>query len=153
MYRYFAGKADWLASGLPSEGELTSEPRIGALAERDVATCRLDQRIGDIRPKNGLCVVVNDQNVVLGDLRGKALEADPSTPVGEVMNPAPSTYRPNVSVHEMAHTFAESGARRVLVSDGDGHLIGVLSREAVEAQLRSDGPILALSTHQGGNHE
>jgi len=97
-------------------------------------------------------VVVSDENVILGDLRGKALAADPTTLVADVMNPAPSTYRPNVSVHEMAHALAESGARRVLVSDGDGNLIGVLTHEAVEAQLRNGGPVLASSEQPGGNH-
>jgi CBS-domain-containing membrane protein len=94
--------------------------------------------------------VVNQQGVVLGDLRGKVLHSDPSKRVEEVMNPAPSTYRPNVSVHEMAHEFLESGAKRVLVADCDGRLVGWLSREDVEAALDAqrehpNGPILASS--------
>lgn len=152
VYRYPAGKVDWLSSGLPSDGELTGELRIGSIAHTDVAQCRLGQRVGEIQSADGLCVVVNDARVVLGDLRGEALNSDPETRVEDVMNPGPSTYRPNVSVHQMAHEFLESGARRVLVTDGDGGLIGVLRREDVERALsehhsQRDGPILA-SKHQ-----
>jgi CBS domain-containing protein len=149
VYRYFGGKVDWLSSGLPSEGELADEPRLGAIAHRDVPTCRVDQRIGDLRVEGDLCVVVSAALVVLGDLRGKSLRGDPSQRVDEVMDPAPSTYRPNTSVHQMAHWMLESGAKRVLVSDCDGRLIGWVSREDVEraldAQQHLNGPVLASS--------
>jgi len=101
-------------------------------------------------------VVVNDERIVLGDLRDEALRAEPGARVEQVMNPAPSTYRPNVSVHEMAHHLKQSGAERVLVADCDGRLIGVISRTQVEKadqeqqqqpqqpeQKRSRGPVLA----------
>jgi CBS-domain-containing membrane protein len=51
------------------------------------------------------------------------------------MNPAPTSYRPNVSVHEMMHELLDSKARRVLVTDGDGRLMGWLSVEDVQAAL------------------
>jgi CBS domain-containing protein len=92
-------------------------------------------------------VVVTADSIILGDIRGKALHAPPDTLVDDVMNPAPSTYRPNVSVHEMAHELAQSKASRVLVSDADGHLIGLLRRHDVEHALHAAhaaGPVLAL---------
>lgn len=96
-----------------------------------------------------MCVVVNDEGIVLGDLRGKALHADPIARVEEVMNPEPSTYRPNVSLHEMAHSFLESDARRVLVTDGDGRLIGWLAREDVlDEQAEHAGGSILASSHQ-----
>jgi Mg/Co/Ni transporter MgtE len=147
------GKVDWLAAGLPSEGEDASELRIGSIADKDVATCRLDQRIGDLKPKSDLYVVINDERIVLGDLREKALRADPSTFVEQVMNPAPSTYRPNVSVHEMLHTFEKSDAQRVLVADADGRLVGLVTRDQVkqvdhdqQQRKRNGGPVLASSS-------
>jgi Mg/Co/Ni transporter MgtE len=112
-----------------------------------VATCRLGTPIDELHAD--LCVVVNDQRVVLGDVRGKALQAPPETPVEDVMNPAPSTYRPNVSVSEMAQHLAETGAQRVLVTDADGHLIGWLRRDDVEHARHTavaNGPLLALGT-------
>jgi len=41
VFDYVEGKADWLARGLPAEGEQADEGRAGHLARRDVATCRL----------------------------------------------------------------------------------------------------------------
>jgi CBS-domain-containing membrane protein len=79
----------------------------------------------------------------------KPCKRRPETPVEDVMNPAPSTYRPNVSVREMAQHLAETGAQRVLVTDTDGHLIGLLRRNDVEHALHTavaNGPLLALGT-------
>jgi 3-mercaptopyruvate sulfurtransferase SseA len=144
VYRYVAGKIDWLAAGQPTEGEAANEPRIGSLTARDVPTCRPGQRVGEIDAD--LCVVVNDRGVILGDLRGKALEGDPNAPVEDAMNPAPSTFRPYVSVHAMAHHMARTDANQVLVSTADGRLVGLLRREDVDRALEGEhagGPVLA----------
>ena len=90
--------------------------------------------------------MVNEVGVILGDLRGKALKADPSALVEDVMNPAPSTFRPYVSVHAMAHHMQKTDSRRVLVSDANGRLVGLLRREDVERVLHAShagGPVLA----------
>jgi len=135
VLRYFGGKTDWLANGLPGEGKLAREPRVGDLVHRDTATCRIGDRIRDVDPRDDPCVVGNESRIVMGDLRGKALNADPDTPVQQVMNLAPSTYRPNVSVKEMAHHLLDAGAHRVLVADNDGRLIGWISRDDVICTL------------------
>ncbi len=51
VYRYQAGKADWFASGLPREGKEAHVPRVADVAKRDVATCRLDERVADVRDR------------------------------------------------------------------------------------------------------
>ena len=135
VFDYTAGKTDWLSNGLPSEGKLADEARIGAIAHPDVTTCQPGQRVGDVGRDVDLCVVVNPECIVLGDLRGKALRGDPSARVEDVMNPGPSTYRPNVSVKTMAHHMLETGARKVLVADADGLLIGSLTFEDVLTAL------------------
>ncbi|MBV9174170.1 MAG: CBS domain-containing protein [Chloroflexi bacterium] len=145
--RYTAGKVDWLANGLASEGRLASEPRIAGVMQ-PVATCRLGERVGDVRSRlagdGDLCVVVNAEEVVLGDLRGKALSDSPAEAlVDDVMDPAPSTYRPNVSVHEMAEHLSGTKAQRVLVTTGDGRLLGLLRRDAVMHAAHDGGPYLA----------
>jgi len=150
VYRYAAGKVDWLSAGLPSEGELANELRIRDIVNRQIATCRLGQRIGELHLEDDLCVVLNEAEIIMGDLRDKALRADPSTPVEQVMDPGVSTYRPNISVREIAHHLLESGAQRVLVSDGESRLIGWTSRKDAEQALdehrgHHDGPVLALS--------
>src|SRR5919106_6056373 len=90
VHRYTAGKADWMANGLPIQGEQTGVTTIGQLARRGVPTCGLTERVDDVRPRVeaagwDMCVVVNDRNVVLGRLRKEALGVDAGTPVEQVM--------------------------------------------------------------------
>ena len=138
VYRYVAGKVDWAAAGLKVEGELAGVPRVGEIARRDVPRCGLGDRVGDIRARlDGsqwdVCVVVNQQNVVLGMLRRKALEsAEADAPAEDVMDPGPVTYRPDTLVEEAMHHMQGHGqehprrVERVLVTSADGELIGVL---------------------------
>ena len=148
VYRYAAGKVDWLASGLPFDGRLAQEARIQSLADATVSTCRPGERLGEVRDRvqGDLCVVLGPERVVLGTIRGKALSGEGDALIEDVMNPAPVTYRPNTSVRDMAHYMAESGARRVLVTTADGELVGVLRLEDVEHALHAahgGGPVLA----------
>jgi len=83
VYDYAAGKADWLAWGLPREGTSAGIPTVGDLARRDVPTCGLGETLGAIRQRIRAagweeCVVTNDRRIVLGLLRGKGLDADPA---------------------------------------------------------------------------
>jgi CBS domain-containing protein len=142
---------DWLASGLPSEGEQAAEPRIGLLAIAEVPVCRPGERLGQVRARldeadRDLCVVIDERRVVLGSLRGSAFDGAAETAVDEAMDPGPSTYRPNVSVREMAEVFGKSGAKRVLVTTADGVLLGALRREDVEHAAHAGGPNLANDT-------
>ena len=66
VYRYQAGRADWFAAGLPREGRDAHVPRVADVAKRDVHTCRLDERVGDVR-------------VVLELVNSDALAGDPAT--------------------------------------------------------------------------
>jgi CBS domain-containing protein len=76
-----------------------------------------------------LCVVVNEGNIVLGRLVRAALEGDADATVGVVMEPGPVTYRPHVVAEDAAHTLAERHVQSVLVTTGDGELIGVFRAE------------------------
>src|SRR6266851_7861328 len=100
VFRYTPGKADWMAAGLPIEGSKASIPRVGSVARRDVPTCRLGERLGDVSARVramgwDLCVVVNEGNIVLGRLRPPVLEGDADATVEIVMEPGPVTYRPH----------------------------------------------------------
>ena len=134
VYDYVGGKQDWLAAGLPTEGRLAKVPRAGDVARRDVPTCGLDERVGEVaeRVRRGgwdTCVVVNEERVVLGLLRAKHLDRDPERPVAEVMSPGPSTFRPHVYVMEMARYMTEHDLPSAPVTTGDGVLVGLLVRE------------------------
>src|ERR671930_433270 len=137
VYDYVAGKADWFAMGRPMEGKLASLPRIGALADRDVPNCSLEEKVSEVAERTiasgwDTCIVVNEERVVLGRLFRKELEAGGDRRVEEVMRPGPSTFRPNVSTHEMMHYMDEHDLRTALVTDSEGKLIGLFKREQAE---------------------
>ena len=141
MYDYEDGKLDWLAAGLPSEGTNAERPRAGDVARKDVPTCRLDERLGDVRDRareDGweACVVVNEERVVFGLLRSKELEANPDLRIEEAMRPGPSTFRPFVSIEEMAAFMIEHDLDSSPITTSDGRLVGLLRREdAAKAAL------------------
>jgi hypothetical protein len=133
VYRYQAGKADWFAAGWPREGNEARTPRAGDVARRDVATCGPGERVGEVRDRArppGVCVVVNDERVVLGVLRAEALGRDPATPVEEVMA-QPVTVRPNLVAGQMPDYLGKKGVTEALVTTSDGVLVGVLRSKEV----------------------
>lgn len=137
VYDYTAGEADWFASGLPREGRDASIPRVGDVARRDVPTCQLDDRVGDVEERVraagwDMCLVVNDERVVLGRLRGNASDDRAERSVEEMMEAGPTTIRPDVRLTEMAERMGEKNVASVVVTTSDGRLVGVLLRDDVE---------------------
>lgn len=136
VFRYTAGKVDWMAAGLPIDGTKASVPRVGDMARRDVPTCRLEEPavVGLSRMQASdwdLCVVVNESNIVLGRVTLKALGTDPKGTAEEVMEPGPVTYRPHEIAEEAARKLAERHVESVLVTTADGELIGLFRAEDV----------------------
>jgi len=134
VYDYVDGKVDWLAAGLPTEGTMVGRPRAGDVARREVPTCRLDEPIGEVRERVratgwDACVVVNEERVVLGLLREAELEKGRDEPVEQVMRPGPSTFRPHVSIEEMAQFMMDHDLPTSPVTTSDGRLVGLLRRE------------------------
>jgi predicted transcriptional regulator len=135
VYDYGGGKQNWLAAGLPTEGKLEDEVRARDVARDDVATCALEDRVGDAaeRAKRDgweACVVVNEGRVVLGLLRREELfESDPDARVETVMRPGPSTFRPHVGILEMAKYMVEHDLVSTPITTGEGVLVGLLLRE------------------------
>ena len=133
VFDYVTGKLDWMASGLPIEGKQAGVPRAGQVARRDVPTCHLTDRLGDVQDrvrKAGwdVCVVINGNSVVLGLLRGGALNAAPENVIERIMESGPSTIRPHVPVETLAENMCKQGAERTVVTTLDGRLVGVLYR-------------------------
>jgi Mg/Co/Ni transporter MgtE len=130
------GKQEWLAYGLPLEGEDAQMPRAGDRAARDVPTCSPSERVGVVRERVhaagwDVCVVVNEQRVVLGLLRQRELEADAEARVDAVMGLGPSTFRPNVPIAEMQEYFQNHALVSAPITTPDGVLVGLL-RQATE---------------------
>ncbi len=154
VYDYTAGKLDWLAAGLATEGSNALRPRAGDVARHDVPTCGLDERLGEVAGRVraagwDACVVVNVERVVLGLLRGKELEANPGLRIEQAMRPGPSTFRPYVSIAEMAKFMADHDVDSSLITTSDGRLVGLLRRHdatLVAEELREGG----VSAEEGG---
>lgn len=142
MYDYVAGKSDWLAAGLQTEGTNAQHPRAAEVAARDVPTCSRLERLRDVRQRVAeagwdACVVVNEEGIVLGLLRKAELEGESSSIVEHVMRPGPSTFRPHVLISEMAKRMVEHDTPSTLVTTSDGRLVGLLRRE--DAVRASEG--------------
>jgi len=134
VYDYVAGKLDWMAAGLPTEGTNAERPRAGGVARKDVPICGVKERLGAVRDRVrelgwDAVVVVNDERVVLGLLRSKELDADPDLLIEQAMRPGPSTFRPFVFIEEMARFLVEHRLESSPVTTSDGRLVGLLLQE------------------------
>jgi predicted transcriptional regulator len=140
VYDYVDGKLDWMAAGLPTEGTNAKLPRAGSTAHMDVPTCGLKDRLGDVRERvraHGWdsVVVVNEERVVLGLLRSAELDKDADLVIERAMRPGPSTFRPYVSLQEMAHFMVEHKLENTPITTSDGRLVGLLLQKDVVAAM------------------
>jgi predicted transcriptional regulator len=146
VYDYAAGKEDWTAAGLPTEGHaLQHVARIIDLAVR-VPSCELSDTVGVAlsRLNEGdrrVVMVTTDDGVILGRLRKKALESDPQTPVEDVMEIGPSTFRADVEIKTLVDRMQRKNVASVPVTNAGGQLLGVFYRVDGERYL---------SQHNGG---
>lgn len=137
VYRYTAGKKDWLANGLPVEGLEASSPRLSEVARADAPICSLGERVGEIRErveKAGwdICVVLFESGVVAGLPTSEALEGDPWRTAEEAMDGRTRTYRLNASPEKVARYLQKKDAAHMILTTTDGRFRGVLERERIE---------------------
>lgn len=137
VYDYVPGKVDWPAHGLPTEGGGAREPRAGGHVRADVVAAQLDDRVGDVgervrRSPYGFALVVSAGGVLLGRLRKAALDGDADAVAESVMEPGPSTVRPDAPVAKLAQRMQERNLKTMVVSTPDGVLLGILRREDAE---------------------
>jgi Mg/Co/Ni transporter MgtE len=112
-----------LAAGEPTEGPGPSRRRVGSIVDRDVVTVGLDSRAGDVLRRlagRDLAVVV-DERIVLGIVRGAALEVASDRPVGELMEEGPSTVRADAAIEDLAKRDTDT----FVVTTPQGALVGV----------------------------
>ncbi len=65
------------------------------------------------------------------DARAGVVDALPDSVVRDVMRPDPATLPPDASLAQATRRMAEQGLKRLPVVDGEGRLIGILSRADV----------------------
>src|SRR5207302_347566 len=120
------------------------QPRAGALARDDVVTCGLDDRIGEVRSRvdespYGFALVTTGRGTLLGRLRMSAMaDADAGALAESLMEPGPSTVRPDVEAAQLAAQLAKGELRTAIVTTPEGRLVGVVRREDLEAETPSD---------------
>jgi CBS domain-containing protein len=138
VYEYVAGKADWLAHGLPREGTNAGVLYAGDLLDSDPPTCRPGDELDRIRDamgqsRYGFCLVVNDEHILLGRLRKTALEhADDRATAEALMEAGPSTVRPDTPAAALVERLAKQDLKTAIVTDPEGRLLGSLVRRNVD---------------------
>src|SRR6266508_352165 len=140
VYDYVAGKADWLAHGLPTEGEQSDLPRAKDVLRRDAVTAPPGEPAGAVaarvaRSPYGFALVVAEDATLLGRLRRAALDGDPAARAEDVMEAGPSTVRADRPLAELADRLGSRGLRTAVVTDPDGRLLGVVARSDMQARL------------------
>ncbi|MHB2022589.1 MAG: CBS domain-containing protein [Mycobacteriales bacterium] len=133
VYDYTAGKADWLAAALATEGSAVTTLRAGALARASVPTCAPEDTIATVRQRlaasgEDRCVVTSGDGVVLGVLDQTALTGDDNVPVGDAMRAGPPTVRAHEDLHELVGRMHARNVVTILVTDPEGRLLGLLHR-------------------------
>ena len=128
VYDYTAGKADWIAMGLPTEHQ-DKRQRIEEAARKDAPTCAVQDRVGEVRTRLpegwNVCVVLNSERIVLG-LAEFSNESEPDKSIEEMMRPAPLTYRPGRLVEDICEHLKDKKFTVALVTTSLGQFIGVL---------------------------
>jgi|SRR5579862_9492822 len=131
VHDYAAGKSDWMAAGLPTEGTASGRPRVTDVMDRSPATCGPSETVAEVQARVGpagtrLCVVVNAQRVVLGRLRTDRLGTGDTRAVEEVMERGPATIRADADPAETFERMRRHGATSLIVSTPEGVLLGVV---------------------------
>jgi hypothetical protein len=139
VFDYMPGKADWLARGLPREGDKASEPRAVDYARRDVVTCGPGDGASALRAAidaspYGFGLFLDPAGVVLGRLRRSTLDAAGDATAETLMEPGPSTVRADAAPHALRERLERGGYQTAVITDPDGRLLGVARRADLPAE-------------------
>ncbi|MDQ3877669.1 MAG: CBS domain-containing protein [Actinomycetota bacterium] len=138
VYDFVAGKAEWIARGLPTEGTGPHYPLVGEVATRDaVYECGSGSTIAEARAgidQTGrkYCVVLNDEGILMGRLRQKQLASADDAIVDDVMQRGPSTVRPTESAAAVLKRLQDNDVPAIAVTTADGHFLGFAPRSDLE---------------------
>jgi CBS-domain-containing membrane protein len=146
VYDYVDGIADWKAAGLPTEGTAEPGQRVIDATRSDVPTCQQDDTIGQIRSRVidegwDLCVVLDCDGMAIGRIRGDGFESPDDRRVVEVMEPGPSTVRPDQPLQPLVERMHDRDAPNVIVTTPQGKLVGILLRDEADQLLAGEPPV------------
>jgi rhodanese-related sulfurtransferase len=133
VYDYAASKVDYLARGLPREGEKADERRAVDAIREDVVRCEPGDSSEGLRARVdaspfGFALVVDADGVLLGRLRRSALEQGTGERVEQLMEVGPSTVRADEPAQPLRERLEKRDLNCAVVTSPDGVLIGVVRR-------------------------
>jgi rhodanese-related sulfurtransferase/CBS domain-containing protein len=133
VYDYAVSKVDYLARGLPREGEKAGETRAADLLRDDVVRCRPEDPIDRVRSEiesspYGFALVLDEDEIVLGRLRRSALEDTAARTAEDAMEAGPSTIRADTSLEKLRERLEGAGLNFAIVTTPDGVLMGIVCR-------------------------
>ena len=133
VYDYAASKVDYLARGLPREGEKVGERRAVDALRDDVARCAPGDSVEDARASigaspYGFCLVVDNDDVLLGRVRRSALAKSKGGAAEELMEVGPSTVRADVRADVLRERLEKRELKCAIVTTPDGVVLGVVRR-------------------------
>jgi rhodanese-related sulfurtransferase/CBS domain-containing protein len=142
VYRYAAGKMDWLAFDQPCEGSSTKQRVVRNLMRRDVPTCNLTERLSSVRLRlTGsaweFCVVVDGGRVVHGLLPLAQSSIDDEA--WHIMQESVRSFRPYAEAEQVLESMRTEGFDRAVITNSDGQLLGALLRADAERATMNYG--------------
>lgn len=131
VYDFVDGKSYWLGSGLPTEGRAATASRVGNAADTNAPTCLYTDSLGKVAEILAAsewddCVVIDARHVVVGRVRREHLDDNPARRVDEVMEPGPTTIRPDTQLEEIMQRMTKRNIASIIVTRPTGQFIGVL---------------------------
>jgi len=138
------------------------EDQVGALMDFEMVTIRDDisletvlrylRRFDELPAQTDKLFVINQDNLLTGVLPlNWLLVTSPEKRVSEVMAPDVNTFHPTDDAYEVAQAFERYDLVSAPVVDGNGHLIGRITIDAMVDVLREESESEALS--RGGLRE
>jgi hypothetical protein len=126
-----------MARAVPLDEDRARERRAIDFSNQDAVTCGLRDAVGPLRSPvadspYGFALVLGDDRVLLGRLRKAALAGDPEALAEEVMEPGPSTNRPDASLAKLLAKLQERELTTAILTDPEGRLLGVVRRADLE---------------------
>ena len=135
VHDLIGGRAAWTALGLPTEGTAGDRHRISAYAA-EVPTIDIDAMLADVvglAEQRYPVPVVDRDGVLLGAVEPSAAAKPATTPVEDVMAPAPRTIRPEVRLDDAREQLCRDRLDHVFVTAVNGVLVGRIVAEFLPA--------------------
>ena len=149
MFDLVGGKSEWREVGLPMQGTGPFRYVAGQVLTPATATCLPDALSGDIRAKlrsDPVCVVVNEQGIVVGRVRPKDLPAEDDARVAHFMRLGPATVQRREELGGLVQRMRDAGVTTIIVTTPKGELVGIVDRSDAERLLAG---VAGPSTSEG----